>query len=215
LTRFRDLIANSRWALEVVWNTNRGVALGLIVLTVVRGSVPAGLALAGRGLINVAVDSIDRDLITLEPAIPWLALAFAFTMAEALGSLANKLCVERLHDDINLRITSDILEHASRLDLSFFEDPRMQEMIARAQQGSATRFSRFVTESQRAITQLVQAVSLTGILVVLEPLILLVVAPVALPFLLFQWRLANQRYQTEYSRSEKRRWSSYFLSRLT
>jgi ATP-binding cassette subfamily B protein len=215
VARFRGLISNGRWALAVVWNTNRRLALGLVVVTVVRGAVPAGLALAARGLINVAVASIDRELATLGPVLPWLALAFAFTMAEAIGSLANKLFAERLHDDINLRITSDILEHASALDLSFFEDPRMQEMIERAQQDSASRFSRFVTEGQRATMQLVQAVSLTGILVVLEPLVLLVVGPVALPFVLFQWRLANRRYQTDFSRSEKRRWSRYFLSRLT
>lgn len=215
MRRLRDLFVNSRWALEVVWDTNRRVAIGLLVLTVARGCVPAGLALAARGLINVVVDSIDRGLVSFAPAVPWLVLAFAITMVEALGSLANKLFAERLHDDINLRITSDILEHASALDLSFFEDPRMQEMIARAQRDSASRFSRFVIESQRAVTQLVQAVSLTGVLVVLEPLVLLVVGPVALPFLLFQWRLANRRYRTEYSRSEKRRWSNYFLSRLT
>jgi len=215
LTRFRDLFVSVRWALEVVWETSRHVAVGLVVVTIVRGAVPAGLALAARGLINAAVDSADRNLVSLTPAVPWLALAFGITMAEALGSLANKLFAERLHDDINLRITSDILEHASRLDLSFFENPRMQEMIARAQQDSAARFSRFFTEGQRAITQLVQAVSLTGILVVLEPLILVVVVPVALPFVLFQWRLANRRYRTEYFRSEKRRWSNYFLSRMT
>jgi ABC-type multidrug transport system fused ATPase/permease subunit len=61
----------------------------------------------------------------------------------------------------------------------------------------------------------VQLVSIVAILVYLEPLVLLVVCPAALPYLLFRWRTAKQRYFEEHLWTTKRRWTRYFVSHLT
>jgi ABC-type multidrug transport system fused ATPase/permease subunit len=49
----------------------------------------------------------------------------------------------------------------------------------------------------------------------IEPLVLLVVPPVALPFLVFRWRLAKLRYAEEHHRAAKRRWTTYYVQKLT
>jgi ATP-binding cassette subfamily B protein len=136
------------------------------------------------------------------------------TIVEAVSQRANRLFSGRLHDDLNLRITSDILTHAAELDVACFEDPHVREIIDRAQQDAAGHFSKFVQDTLVASTNVVQTVSLIGILMSIEPLIVLVLGPFAFPYLLFQWRLAKKHYSTEHFRATKRRWTSYFASRL-
>jgi ATP-binding cassette, subfamily B, bacterial len=147
--------------------------------------------------------------------LPWAFLEFGLTVLEAIAPLAEKFCTHRLQNDVNLRITSDILSHSANLDAAFFENPANRDIISRAQQGPAEHFMMFVLESYSLASSLLQTLSLVAILIMIEPLILLVIAPFAVPYLFFNWRLSKTRYQEEYKRAPQRRWTSYFVSLLT
>jgi ATP-binding cassette subfamily B protein len=211
----KQLLSSTGWALRLIWSTNYLLTLGLVASSLVRGIVPAGVAIVGRGLINAFVDHAGKGAEALEALWPWLALGFGLAIFEAISPLTEKFFTQRLHDDVNLKITGDILDHAARLDVAFFEDPRRREMIERAQQNPADHFINFVRETQAALTNFLQTISLVGILVVIEPWVLLVLAPSALPYLFFQWRLSRRYYLEEYYRTPKRRWTHYFVSLLT
>ncbi len=68
---------------------------------------------------------------------------------------------------------------------------------------------------QTACSDAVQVVSIVAILMYLEPLVLLLICPFAVPYMIFRWRTAKQRYLEEASWTVKRRWSRYFVSHLT
>jgi ATP-binding cassette subfamily B protein len=203
------------WGLRLVWSTNAPLFCGLAFTTIVRGLLPAALALTIRGLINAAVGVADSGTVELGPLVPWLVLGFTFSTADALSRLANRLFAVRLRDDLHLRVTTDVLTHAATLDLAFFEDPRRQDMLARTQQNLGGRLATLLTAGQSTITHLLVIASLLAVLTAIEPLVPLVVAPFALPFLWFQWRLARARHQEEYSRATRQRWTRYFVSKLT
>jgi ATP-binding cassette subfamily B protein len=57
--------------------------------------------------------------------------------------------------------------------------------------------------------------SLAGILAMIEPLVPVALVPFALPYLISHWRLSKRRYQEEYHRTPRRRWTGYFVSLLT
>lgn len=203
------------WGLRLVWSTNAPLFCGLAFTTIIRGLLPAALVLAIRGLINAAVGVKDSGTIEVGPLLPWLVLGFVLSTADAISRLANRLFAARLQDDLNLRVTTDVLAHAATLDLAFFEDPRRQDMLARTQQDLGNRLATLLTAGQNTITHLLVIASLLAVLTAIEPLVPLVVAPFALPFLLFQWRLARARHQEAYSRATPRRWTKYFVSKLT
>lgn len=214
-TTMKALWRNALWALRLIWSINPSLTAGLILETVVRGLVPAGLALFARGLINAFVKSAGSGLNDPSPLYPWLLLGLGVTIIEALGPLAHKLLSDRQRDDVNLKVTSDILTHAARLEVAFFETPHMREVIERAQQNTSEHVSRFVSDTQSAITGLLQIISLVAVLMIIEPFVLLILGPFALPYLIFHWRLARRKYVEEHLRTAKRRWTSYFVSRLT
>jgi ATP-binding cassette subfamily B protein len=183
--------------------------------TLARGIVPAGLAIFARGLINVFVTDGGVAAVGMDAVLPWLLLGFGVTLLEATAPLLHRFCAERLHDDMNIRITSDILSHAEKLDLAFFESSAKRDLLDRAQQNPAVPFMRFVVEIQNSATNLLQTGSLTVLLAMIEPLVLLALAPFALPYLFFHWRLSKKRFQEEYRRTPQRRWTTYFVSLLT
>lgn len=213
-TNIRGLLLNAAWALKLSWSTNAPLTVGVIVVSLGRGIIPAGLALTVRGLINAAVGALANNTKEITTVLPWLLLGLVLTIVEAVSQRATSLFAQRLHDDLNLRITSDVLTHAAELEVGCFEDPHVREIIERAQQSTAHHFSKFIDDSLSALTNLVQTVLLVGVLMYIEPVIVLVLGPLAFPYLLFQWRLAKKHYTVEQSRTTKRRWTGYFVSRL-
>src|SRR5207245_1774568 len=97
-----------------------------------RGVVPAAMALTARGLVNATVTTVRGGVADITPVVPWLLLGFVFTLLEALAGLTSRLFSQRLRDDLNCRITADVLTHASTLDVAFFEDSRLQDVLQRA-----------------------------------------------------------------------------------
>jgi ABC-type multidrug transport system fused ATPase/permease subunit len=211
----RELLSSARWATQLAWAVSRPLFLGVAGVALVRGIVPAGLALAVRGVVNGAMVSLNAAVPDLWPLLPWVTLGFLCTVLDALTGLANTVLRNRLRDEINCRITADILTHAAALEVAFFEDPRFQDVLQRAKDSPAMHISNFLMAVISASSYAVQILSLLGILVFIEPAVVLVVVLFTLPYLRFQWALAGEHYAVERSRTRNRRWTSYFVSCLT
>jgi len=211
----KRLLSNTWWAAKLIWATNTVLALGLVGAGLLQGVLPAGVVLFARGLVNAFVGNTSKGAEGIEAIVPWLLLGLVLALLEAINPLAQRFFVQRLHDDINLKITGEILDHAARLEIAFFEDSRLRAMIERAQQGPAEHCLKFVHDTQNALINLIQSLSLVGILVFIEPLVLVVLAPSAVPYLFFHWRLSKRYFLEEYQRTPKRRWTNYFVALLT
>lgn len=212
---FRQFRSSARWALELAWSKHSSLVIGLAFVTLVQGLVPAGLALVARGLINSAAELANTENATLTPVLPWLLLGLGLTIAEAVARLFNRFLTQRFNDDVDLSVNSIVINHAAQLDVGFFEDPRFQDILYLARHNTASHFSRFVTETFTAIELLLQIVSLVAVLVAIEPLVVVILIPIAVANTLYQWRLSKQRYSEQRAHSTKRRWSNYFVSLLT
>jgi ATP-binding cassette subfamily B protein len=168
-----------------------------------------------RELINETVAILGVGSRSVAPILPWLGLAMGFAIVDALGSLVADYLNRRIADDLNLHVTDRILTHAWSLDLASFEDPDRQDLLARTQSNIASQMQTFVQESLSAARSLLTGLGLLVVLTLIEPLVLLVVPPFALPFLIFRWKLAKLRYAEEHHRAAKRRWTSYYVQKLT
>lgn len=214
-TDYRDLLQTARWTLKITRETSPRILLVLTLVTILVSVVPAGLAVAVRGLVNAVADALADPSVGTRLMLIWLAVGLLFTLLETVGNYAVDYLNQRLFDELNIRITGDILEHAADLDVSQFEDPEFQDIIERARQGAASRFATFVNNGLRSITHILQMVSLTVILMLIEPWVIVVLGIVAVPYLLFQWQLSEARYKMGFHRSTNHRWTYYFVSQLT
>ena len=214
-TKINLLLKSAHWALGITWGIHRGLLLALAAITLLHSLAPAALAFAVRGLVNAAADLVSGSSAENSQILFWLSIGFGITLLETLGDFAVKYFHRRLHDELNLHITSDVLAHAATLDMTHFEDVRFQDMLERTQQGVAQRFSMFISKILNIGANIVQMLSLVIILAAIEPLIILVLIVIAVPYMFFQWRLAKERYKMEFGRITKQRWTRYFVMRLT
>jgi ATP-binding cassette subfamily B protein len=145
----------------------------------------------------------------------WLTVFLVLALVDAISSLISDYLNRRIADDLNLHVTGQIVTHAWSLDLPSFEDPERQDLLSRTQTNIAAQMQTFVTEGLLAVRGVLIATGLLAVLALIEPIVLLVVPPLALPLLAFRWRLAKLRYNEEHHRAAKRRWTSYFLQKLT
>lgn len=207
--------AGTLWALRLVWRYHYGLLLGLTGCMLVLGMAPAGFAIAVRGIINAVTAASSTAGSGLDAALPWLLLAFAITLADAITGLAAQLFSDRLKSNLALLVDSMVMQQAQRLDMPYLENARNREVLQRARQDPGGNLHSLVTHTYRTLLATFQVITLAAVLAWLEPAVIVFALVVALPFLVFQWRLSRRRYLTEFNHTGKRRWSSYFLSRLT
>lgn len=213
-TNLRMLLRNARWASRVCWQTNKPLPLWLLLLAIVLGLTPVMYAFTIRGLVNVIAAGLSGGQPDYSLIGQWLLIGLAVTLVEVVGEFGSKYVMQRFKDELNLRITHDILEHANRLDVAHFEDPQFQDVLARVQNDIAERFAQFIGRLLAVLKNVIQMATLSLILVAIEPLVLLVLVGIALPYLWLQWRLAKSRFQEEFFRITKMRWTQYLVERV-
>ncbi len=214
-TSMRILLGSAKWATSLTWSTSKRLLLSISIVALLTSLVPAALALTIRNLINAISASLATGEADIAPIMFWIGCGLGISVVDTVGGFAIKYFSGRLQDELNLRITTDILEHAATLDVSFFENSSFQDIIERTQQNAAERFSQFVDKTLRVLANLIQMASLVAVLAAIEPLVALVLGVVAVPYLLFQWRLAKTRYAMEFRRITKQRWTRYYVTQLT
>jgi ATP-binding cassette subfamily B protein len=210
-----DILADGRWAIGLARRTAPGPLLLLVVAILVKGLVPAGLAVAFGGLIQVASRAAQIGHGAAAPLVAWLSLGFILSVLGGVAKIVERDAGERMLDELNLRLTSDLLAHAAKLDIAFFEDPESLDVLQRARSAPAENFRDFVLGAVRVVAGAVQVAALAAILIAIAPVLLLPMVVLAAPYGVFQWRLASRRYRTEVRRTTRRRWSEYFVELAT
>lgn len=210
----RGLLRTAGWGFGLIWRLSKGLVLASIGIMVLRGALPAALALVVRGLVDTVVTlmnaSSDGPALTL-----WIVGVFALGLTEGLAWLAQQYVRSRMANELQLHVSTDMMRHATTLDLAFFERPANRDLIERARANSGDRVASLLMECQNTLTMTLQAASLVGVLVVIEPLVLAVIPPVAIPFALFRWKLARRAYEEQHTRATKRRWTDYYSGLVT
>jgi ATP-binding cassette subfamily B protein len=214
-TELRGVARTVAWALAMAWRTNPRATLALGAIAVLVGVQAAALAITTRGIINAGAMAVQGQADAFNLMLPWLAAAFVVAVLEAVTPLTNRLVIQMLSDDLNLAVAADILGHAADLDLASLEDPTLRDTIESAQQDTAAAFARLVTGVQAICTDASQVMFLIAVLTYLEPLVLVVVGPLGLPYLIVRWRTAKLRTSEDLAWTRRRRWSRYFALHLT
>lgn len=213
-TNFKQLLTNMRWAFQLTWSTNSTLFLGIIGASAVQSLLPAGIALSSRNLINSVSDILNGHTQDKDGVIYWLTISAVIAVVGAVATNAQQFFNQRLRDELDLRITSDMLTHAAALDFAFFEDSESRDMLHRARDNMASHFAEFLTIAMAIMTNIIQIISLLIILMIIQPIILLLLLPISLIYVAFQWHYASKRFEEDHARATKNRWLSYYVSQM-
>ena len=198
--------------LRLVWETQPAYVVGILVLRLVRATVPLLLLWVGKLIVDAVVaavaagqagGAVDRDglvrLVLLELAIA--------VVGEGLSRVSSLL--ESLLGDLFANRTSvELMRHAATLDLEQFEDAEIYDRLDRARRQTVGRIALF-TLLLSTLQDLVTLVSLAVALAVYVPWLLLLLVVAVLPSLLGETHFAALGYSLLYSWTPERRQLDY------
>ncbi|MBW2400274.1 MAG: ABC transporter ATP-binding protein, partial [Deltaproteobacteria bacterium] len=129
-----------------------------------------------------------------------------------LCQVVKRYATDRLGDELNFGMSREVLEHASVLDLAFFEIKENYDILSRAVQYPGRGYLQFVTALLGGVSSIVQFASLLGVMLYIQPGVSLALAIVTVPFLFFRWRMSKLRFELHREKTTSRRQSRYYSS---
>lgn len=213
--RPKSAIGHARWA----FFRTRAAAPRLFLLYCITAALltlfPAGIALSVRGLINSVNAALTGLPLAETGAYPWLVLGFVMTLGSSVGTAVNRWLVRRFTIDLRQQLQRDILFQNVAMPFARIEQQDYRNGLRHAQNAPETHVANVFAYSLDLATKTLQALSLLLILLAIEPLLLVVLLPLGLPYLLFQWRLSRRQFEDLEARIEKERWLSYYSGLLS
>ena len=214
----------------LVWAASRILTTGLAIATILAGIVPAITAYVAKLLIDAVVRAItvraNPSLPDVIPIGPWtvdvvyavILLAGAQFLVFALSSFLSTLrnvCQQLLQERVTNTIQLQIMDHASKLDLAFFEDSASYDLLRRAQQGASSRPLFMVSGVFGLIQTLIAFASMIALLIALSPLLALVALVAPVPGFIADTRYGWRGYNFARWASPLRRRMDYLTTLVT
>src|SRR3954463_8605929 len=198
--------------LRMVWDTNPGYVIGILLLRVARSAVPLAVLWIGKLIVDEVVRAIGVH--SAGGTISWgrlvtlvgIELAIAL-VGEGLSRISSLL--ESLLGDLFANRTSvQLMQHAASLDLEQFEDAEIYDKLERARRQTVGRIGLF-TMLLATLQDLITLVSLSVALAVYVPWLLVLLVVAVLPSLLGETHFASLGYSLLYSWTPERRQLDY------
>jgi ATP-binding cassette, subfamily B, bacterial len=158
------------------------------------------------------IDDIDAHAKTGAslPGNFWWLVGVLFALASAAAVLVRLLdyCDTILADRFTRRISTKIVEHAAKLDLTSYEDPEFYEKMDRARVQGSDRLV-MVQNAGRLFQQGLTAASLAASIFVFSPWLLLALVAFVVPAFLGETHFAFMGYSLNFHQTTARRKMEY------
>ena len=201
-------LRNIPLVLRMVWESGPKVVASGLFFRIVAALIPLAMLVVTRYIID-AVVAIASKKHPLQPALWWLiVLEFAFA---GLGSLLGRIidyCDSLLADKFTYHVSTRVMEHASRLDLSSYEDPGFYDKLERARVQATDRLG-MIQAAGRLLQQIITTVTLSASIFVFSPSLLLILIVCVVPAFLGESHFAFLGYSLNFRQTPRRRQLDY------
>src|SRR6266446_2102615 len=194
--------------LSMVWEAAPKVIVASVTLRIVTALLP----LAVLKVTQVIIDDV-YNLTARHTALPhyfWWLVALEFGLASLAAILVRLInfCDVVLADKYGRHISTRIMEHASRLDLTSFEDPQFCDRMERARVQGTDRIV-MIQAAGQLIQQLVTTVSLAASILFFSPWILIALVACVVPAFLGETHFAFMGYSLNFRQTPAKREMEY------
>jgi ATP-binding cassette, subfamily B, bacterial len=195
--------------LQIVWESGRGVVVAGCVLRVFCALVPLALLDVTRLIIDAVVAHVGSGHHPLRPHFWWLvALEFGLAALGAVLTRAVDYGDTLLADKFTRHISIRIMQHASRLDLSSYEDPVFYDKLERARVQATDRLG-LIQAMGRVLQQGITTATLAISIAVFSPWLLLILIVCVVPAFLGESHFAFLGYSQNIRQTPVKRQLDY------
>jgi len=208
--RLRRALGEARWAFRTTRACCPRVLAGYGINALLLMLVPAGIALSVRGLVNAVDRALDGVPLAATGAYPWLVLGFVMTLAASLGTVVGRWLAERMQLGLRRDLRRRLLLRTAATPFARIEQPAFQNDLRRAQDNPELHVADLCTHTLELATKSLQGLSLLLILAFIEPLLLLFLLPIGVPYVWYRATLSKRHFLELDQRVEQERWIGYY-----
>ena len=194
--------------LSLVWETSPPLLMSAVVLRLIRALIPLAMLWVSKLILDSVVVWISSRGGAVAHVWKLVALEFGLAAASDLLGRANSLCDSLLGDRFTNRVSVRLMEHATALDLSSFEDPVFYDKLERARRQTTGRMgllSALMSVGQDTLS----LVSLSIGLIVFSPWLMALLVAAVIPAFLGETHFSRLTYSILYRRTPQRRQLDY------
>jgi ATP-binding cassette, subfamily B, bacterial len=206
--RLRALRTNSPLLFKMVWESAPGIVVGSLGARVIASLVPLAM-LTVTGTIIEGIHAYTSHQKAL-PHYFWQLVAAEFILAALSTVLVRVLDFfdAVLADKFTRHISTRIVEHASKLDLTSYEDPVFHDKMERARVQGTDRLIMIQTAG-RLFQQGITAASLAASIFLFSPWLLVALVVCVVPAFMGETHFAFLGYSLNFQQTTARRQMEY------
>ena len=208
--RYLGVFRYTSRAMDLVWQTDRRLLGLLLFLTLLAGLLPAGIAQAGRLIVDGVVHAAETQLPAHRTAALWF-IALELGLVAAMAGIQRGLDASQslLRVKLGHRVNVMILDKALQLDLVHFEDSELYDKLTRARREASSRPLSLVRRSLGLAQNGLSLATYGAILVGFSPWAVGVLVLAALPAFVAETRFAGQAFRLFSWRAPETREQAY------
>jgi ATP-binding cassette subfamily B protein len=203
----------SRRALALVWSTHRALTIGLGLLTLAAGLMPAGVAYLGKLIVDAVVAALGERGAGGSPdysgVLVLVALEGVLVAGLAGAQRGIDFCQSLLRVLLSQRVHFLILDKALTLTLAEFEDSELYDKLNRARQEASVRPLSLVNRTFALLQNAVSLASFAGLLLAFSPWAVAILIAAGLPAFVAETKFSGERFRAFQWRSPERRMLAY------
>ena len=193
---------------RMVWEAAPGIVVSSLIFRLCVSLVPVAMLWVTKNIIDAVYLHLSAH-IALPKIFWWLVvLEFALASLATIFARANDFCDTVLADRFTRYISTRIMEHASRLDLTSFEDPAFYDKMDRARVQGTDRVM-MIQMSGRLIQEVITTVSLAAGIFFFSPWLLFFLVACVVPAFLGETHFAFLGYSLNFAQTPDRRQLDY------
>ncbi|MBW4696986.1 MAG: ABC transporter ATP-binding protein/permease [Aphanocapsa lilacina HA4352-LM1] len=200
-----------RRVLELVWQSGPLACVGLLILTLVGGVLPAVQLYVGKLIIDTVVAASTRPdgEIFTSRALGLVGLELGLLVLSAAVQTAGSILQEVFGEKLTFQINERILRNADALELAYFEDSKFYDALQRAQREAGYRPLGLLIQSLSITQSVVSMGALVVLLARLGVFVLPVLVLASVPLLVTTVRFVRTGYLLVQARTPEARQMSY------
>jgi len=206
--RLKALCSNTPPIVRMVWKSAPRVVVASLSARLAASLIPLAM-LAVTKLIIDAIYALLSHQHAL-PAIFWWLVVLEFVLA-SLGTILVRVldfCDSVLADKFTRHISTRIVKHAARLDLTSYEDPLFYDMMERARVQGTDRLI-MIQSAGRLFQEAITAASLAASIFFFSPWLLFALIICVVPAFLGETHFAFLGYSLNFRQTTARRQMDY------
>jgi ATP-binding cassette subfamily B protein len=199
---------------RLTWQASPWLTIAIGGVTLVSGLLPTVTAYAAKLLLDDVVAAIQHH--GTKSAIVGVAVfQFALFALTAIATTLSTISQALLQEKMTLTIRHQVMDHASKLHLAYFEGSESYDLLRQASQEAPTRPLSMMTSALGLVRTAITFCSMIALLVSISPLLALVALLAPIPAFISQSKYGARAFWLTYMMSPIKRRMDYLNSLVT